>query len=172
MLKNGTLLKVNPELIQALKNALDLRYLPLIQQARRQHRALALSDDVEAPSTEYNGYFKVIWDNVVDEAGNVTQRRVKVIDGANPESGMAGNSDIGQIPVGYANVPDSGRNILYLLAKYDDETQKYTTYFEVFQGSKFDGVMWQEIASLDDNFRIINQRWTSGTVYFGSRFWL
>lgn len=171
MLKNGTLLKVSPELIQALKNALDLRYLPLIQQARRQRRSL-ITDDVESQAAEYeyNGYFKVIWDNEVDDEGNI-QKRVKIIDGKNPDSQWAGNTDIGYIPVGYADVPDSGKNILYLLAKYDAETNKYITHFEVFQGSKFDGVMWQEIASID-GFTKISQRWTGNTIYFGERFWL
>ena len=46
MLKNGTLLKVNPDLIQALKNALDLRYLPLIQQANRRQRRTLPQEEV------------------------------------------------------------------------------------------------------------------------------
>jgi hypothetical protein len=148
-----------------LKNALDLRYLPLIQQARRQHRALALSDDVEAPSTEYNGMFKVIWDNVVDDAGNVTQRRVKVIDGANPENGIAGNTDIGLVSSASVDIP-AGSITLYLIATYAEN--KYTLYFS---HERPDGTHGYYILANIANDKI-SQVWTSGAIYFGERYYV
>ena len=72
MLKNGTLLKVSPELIQALKNALDLRYLPLIQQANRRQRRQLLNDDVAQPDLEHP--FKIQLFSELDEKEQSVQK--------------------------------------------------------------------------------------------------
>lgn len=169
MLKNGTLLKVSPELIQALKNALDMRYLPLIQQAsHRQRRALALSDDVEALSpvtNEYNGYFKVVWDNVVDETGKVIQRRVKVINGANPQGAIAGATDLGTVSSASVDIP-SGAITLYLIATYAEN--KYKLYFSHERPNGTYG--YYILADISDDK--ISQVWTFGTIYFGERYYI
>lgn len=173
MLKNGTLLKVSPELIQALKNALDLRYLPLIQQARRQRRSL-ITDDVEAVDTGYNGYFKVVWDNEVDEAGNVTKRRVKVINGADPESGIAGYLYIASAHTVNAQTLELlADSYVYFIVWYNGINYQYaiSTKNELPEGASGNFASYM-LASINRNGWIISQAWVGGAIYLNERYYI
>jgi hypothetical protein len=133
----------------------------------RGRNALSDTEGGGISSNEYNGYFKVIWDNVVDDAGNVTQRRIKIINGGNPESRYAGDTDAGLVPVTQIKYTKAGS--IYLIAKYSDNNFVFEFAPQKPDTEKLN-TAWVKIADVSDEN--INQVWTSGQVYFGERYFM
>lgn len=156
------------EYTEWLDAELTRRYRTTQAKAGKSRGRNALSD---VPSgggvgvAEYNGYFKVIWDNEVDDDGKVTQRRVKVIDGSNPENGIAGDTDIGTVSSASVDIP-SGAITLYLIATYAEN--KYTPYFSHERPTGTHG--YYILANISNDK--ISQVWTSGAIYFGERYYI
>jgi hypothetical protein len=118
-------------------------------------------------SNEYNGYFKVIWNNVVNSKGEIVTFRVKVVNGNNPQEEFCGSSDLGQVKSATINVPaDKTKNHLYLF------WNREKTFFFDFENNvtELPDVMWWEIAAIFNGS--IQQVWTGGVIYWGTRYWL
>lgn len=126
-------------------------------------------------SREYNGMFKVIWDNVVDDAGNVTQRRVKVIDGANPENGFAGYYDIGAFKqVSNATIEITEKDTAVFLIIWHNGTyyqHVISCNNELPEGASGNFASYL-LASINTNEWRISQAWMGGTIYVGERYFI
>ena len=122
-------------------------------------------------SSEYNGMFKVIWDNEIAENGIITQKRVKVINGADPASDIAGYTDIVRsVPVSTIDVPPAyGYGSLYLCGRYTSEKGYFVEFvFDPnFPDENYGSYL---IASIGSDKKSIYQVWTGGAIYFSERY--
>lgn len=115
-------------------------------------------------ATEYAGYFKVV--ETTDESGKAM---LKIIDGAAPGSNVAGVSDIGS--VGQLTIEKKNSSYLYIYPEWikDSNPPRYTFKLSTRGNSSIDIDFL--LATIDEN-GIITQRWTGGTIYWGSRFFV
>ena len=115
-------------------------------------------------SSAYNGYFKVV--ETTDESGKAM---LKIIDGAAPGSNVAGVSDIGS--VGQLTIEKKNSSYLYIYPEWikDSNPPRYTFKLSTRGNSSVDIDFL--LATVDEN-GIITQRWTGGTIYWGSRFFV
>lgn len=113
---------------------------------------------------EYNGYFKVV--ETTDESGKAM---LKIIDGAKPYSNVAGVSDLGS--VGQLTIEKKNSSYLYIYPEWikDSNPPRYTFKLSTRGNSSIDIEFL--LATIDEN-GIITQRWTDGTIYWGSRFFV
>lgn len=115
-------------------------------------------------SSAYNGYFKVV--ETTDESGKTM---LKIIDGAKPYSNVAGVSDLGS--VGQLTIEKKNSSYLYIYPEWikDSNPPRYTFKLSTRGNSSIDIEFL--LATIDKN-GIITQRWTDGTIYWGSRFFV
>lgn len=115
-------------------------------------------------NSEYNGYFKVV--ETTDESGKAM---LKIIDGAKPYSNVAGVSDLGS--VGQLTIEKKNSSYLYIYPEWikDSNPPRYTFKLSTRGNSSIDIEFL--LATIDEN-GIITQRWTDGTIYWGSRFFV
>ena len=115
-------------------------------------------------SSAYNGYFKVV--ETTDESGKAM---LKIIDGAAPDSNVAGVSDLGS--VGQLTIEKKNSSYLYIYPEWikDSNPPRYTFKLSTRGNSSVDIDFL--LATVDEN-GIITQRWTDGTIYWGSRFFV
>lgn len=155
------LVAYTPELQQAVNKVLGLdrgvRY-------PRGGKRNTLTETVAAGSYEYNGYFKVV--ETTDESGKTM---LKIIDGAKPYSNVAGVSDLGS--VGQLTIEKKNSSYLYIYPEWikDSNPPRYTFKLSTRGNSSIDIEFL--LATIDEN-GIITQRWTDGTIYWGSRFFV
>lgn len=115
-------------------------------------------------NSEYTGYFKVV--ETTDESGKAM---LKIIDGAKPYSNVAGVSDLGS--VGQLTIEKKNSSYLYIYPEWikDSNPPRYTFKLSTRGNSSIDIEFL--LATIDEN-GIITQRWTDGTIYWGSRFFV
>lgn len=131
---------------------------PAMLDTNRRHRI------TEGGGYEYNGYFKVV--ETTDESGKTM---LKIIDGAKPYSNVAGVSDLGS--VGQLTIEKKNSSYLYIYPEWikDSNPPRYTFKLSTRGNSSIDIEFL--LATIDEN-GIITQRWTAGTIYWGSRFFV
>lgn len=133
---------------------------PAMLDTNRRHRITV----TEGGGYEYNGYFKVV--ETTDESGKTM---LKIIDGAKPYSNVAGVSDLGS--VGQLTIEKKNSSYLYIYPEWikDSNPPRYTFKLSTRGNSSIDIEFL--LATIDEN-GIITQRWTDGTIYWGSRFFV
>ena len=133
---------------------------PAMLDTNRRHRITV----TEGGGYEYNGYFKVV--ETTDESGKTM---LKIIDGAKPYSNVAGVSDLGS--VGQLTIEKKNSSYLYIYPEWikDSNPPRYTFKLSTRGNSSIDIEFL--LATIDEN-GIITQRWTAGTIYWGSRFFV
>lgn len=133
---------------------------PAMLDTNRRHRITV----TEGGGYEYNGYFKVV--ETTDESGKTM---LKIIDGAKPYSNVAGVSDLGS--VGQLTIEKKNSSYLYIYPEWikDSNPPRYTFKLSTRGNSSIDIEFL--LATVDEN-GIITQRWTGGTIYWGSRFFV
>lgn len=133
---------------------------PAMLDTNRRHRITV----TEGGGYEYNGYFKVV--ETTDESGKTM---LKIIDGAKPYSNVAGVSDLGS--VGQLTIEKKNSSYLYIYPEWikDSNPPRYTFKLSTRGNSSIDIEFL--LATIDEN-GIITQRWTGGTIYWGSRFFV
>lgn len=119
------------------------------------------TDEVVVSDSEYNGYFKAILQETKDGV-----KQVKIVNGADPESGICGHTDIGNVNAATLNF-EEGKS-LYLTAVYVSANATWSLSF-VMANNAPNG-MYFEIAACRDGK--LSQVWTCGTIYFGTRYWI
>lgn len=115
-------------------------------------------------SSEYNGYFKVV--ETTDESGKAM---LKIIDGAAPDSNVAGVSDLGS--VGQLTIEKKNSSYLYIYPKWikDSNPPRYTFKLST-SGNPYVDIEF--LLATTDATGAITQRWTEGVIYWGSRFFV
>ena len=114
---------------------------------------------------EYKGYFKVV--PGTEEKGVL--KTVKIIDGAGLVNSLkAGSTDIGSVDNGEVDIPSSGTYHVYLILEWDGNA--YKQYFSTKGTSVTDDAVSWLLA--DGVGSTIVQRWTGGTIYWGSRYFI
>ena len=120
-------------------------------------------------SSAYNGYFKVVNANEIGSDGSV-KRKVKIINGASPDSPNAGKSDLGYVRSATLEIPDQNMTKILLVAKYNENTKSYEQYFDhSFSGAA--GPVSVLLATVD-SMDTVTQQWNNGVICFGGRFFL
>ena len=116
-------------------------------------------------ATEYKNYFKVI----PGEIENGVLKTVKIVDGAGLVNSLkAGSTDIGSVDNGEVDIPSSGTYQVYLILEWDGSA--YKQYFSTQSASLLDDAVSWLLA--DGVGSTIVQRWTGGTIYWGSRYFV
>ena len=115
-------------------------------------------------SSEYNGYFKVV--ETTDESGKAM---LKIIDGAAPDSNVAGVSDLGS--VGQLTIEKKNSSYLYIYPEWikDSNPPRYTFKLST-SGNPYVDIEF--LLATTDATGAITQRWTEGVIYWGSRFFV
>lgn len=134
---------------------------PAMLDTNRRHRITVTEGNGDSG---YNGYFKVV--EATDESGKTM---LKIIDGAKPYSNVAGVSDLGS--VGQLTIEKKNSSYLYIYPEWikDSNPPRYTFKLSTRGNSSIDIEFL--LATVDEN-GIITQRWTGGTIYWGSRFFV
>ena len=115
---------------------------------------------------EYNNYFKV---EAVERDPDGIISKVKIYDGGDPDSGYAGDTDVGSADKGELSGHFSAGVKFYLRLGVASGTAPYYTH-DYSAGDTFDNrVPMLLLAEVSRNNAII-QRWTAGKVYWRDRY--
>lgn len=133
---------------------------PAMLDTNRRHRITV----TEGGGYEYNGYFKVV--ETTDESGKTM---LKIIDGAAPDSNVAGVSDLGS--VGQLTIEKKNSSYLYIYPEWikDSNPPRYTFKLST-SGNPYVDIEF--LLATTDATGAITQRWTEGVIYWGSRFFV
>ena len=118
-----------------------------------------------AADAGYNGYFKVI--NATGEDGAF---RVRVVNGADPESLICGHTDLGEVPAVTLTPTESDR-VVRLEAKWDSAAGKYVQTLKCVSKTN-DGVPSFILADLSFGKKSVSQVWENGTVLWRESYWV
>lgn len=126
---------------------------------------------VESAAAGYNGYFKVVAElrNPAAPASESNPLVIKVIDGANPTSGLAGMTDLTFFGVAAVELAYQAAGTVYLVATWDAENNEYDV--EISYSLPSEGAYGYVILATIAG-GVVTQRWTDNTVYFGVRYFL
>lgn len=114
---------------------------------------------------EYNGQFKVI-----DATGGDGVFRVRVVNGADPESLICGHTDLGEVSA-VTLTPTKSDRVVRLEAKWDSAAEQYIQTLKCVSKTN-DGVPSFILADLSFRKKSVSQVWENGTVLWRESYWV
>ena len=124
----------------------------------------------EGKADVYNGYFIVHDASEKGESGEVISRKVKIIDGGNPDSGYCGVTDLGNVEKTEIDftLPASGTSVVYLLVNW--QTDKYVFSFQIGGDVPKSPTGFCVLADINTKGEV-RQLWKDGVIYFAERYY-
>ncbi len=166
MLKEGTIPIVDQPLIQAVKYALDQMGVNPDFMPRKKRRTCLDGVGTGDGDSGYLNYFAV---SAVETTPDGVISRVHIYDGADPDSGSAGMTDLYDVMSAELDVQPGHRYICLNLV-YDSTKREYMQTFSAEYVVPSENTPSVILAEITDSGKRLIQRWTAGRVYWRHRF--